>query len=363
MDPRVIEAVAYGFTFDGQPLVGERHWPDDVMPSVDGGCVACMMSGGVDSTLVAAKLVNLGCEVHGFNLDWGMSGDESVYAADVAKALGVRLHVVRMGVEKYAGLMGEWLGRHPRAGIAYLPVLMAVKEYGFETVFSGEGGDELFAGYAQRYSRMMRYWHSRLRGFPGVGLASFLPGKTGRYARILSRSRDWASFYAAWQTRLPQVQLYDRLKPWNDDDWMVATMRLEEEVKLGYYMDALIVLADEVGVKLRFPLMGYGHDPHRWREYWDGGLVGKKPLRDELFSLSPEACEIASRPKHGFSPPDIDVLWDAGLCEAVMSGLEGAPINSVLSDPLPSDPIGLWAVADACAIHRWLESNGVAYWK
>lgn len=356
---RILEAVAYGFTLDGRPLIGEPHSVDSTMPSR--GSVACMMSGGVDSTLVAAKLVDAGCKVHGFTLDWGMAEDEAEYARAVAKSLGVCLHTITMDEARYAVLMGEWLGRHPRAGTAYLPVLQAAYEYGFEMIYSGEGGDELFAGYAQRYSRLMRYWHSWLRHVPGVGLLSCLPGKWGRYADILGKARDWASFYAAWQTRLRHVTLPERLMGWSSDDWMVATMNLEAEVKLAYYIDCLNVMAAGVGIKLRFPLMGYHHDPSRWREYWDGGPVGKRPLRDELFSLSPAACMIASRPKHGFSPPGIEVLWGAGLKDPVMAGLEGAPVKKLLGDPVPVDPIGLWAVADACAVHKWLERNGVAY--
>ena len=61
---RIGEAMAYGYTLDGAPLLGGPCTPANT--AIESGArVGCMMSGGIDSTLVALMLLDAGCKVYG----------------------------------------------------------------------------------------------------------------------------------------------------------------------------------------------------------------------------------------------------------------------------------------------------------
>jgi len=117
--------------------------------------VGVLLSGGLDSSLVAAMLVKAGVRVRAYTLDFGPSSlPEWPYAAQVAQALDIPL----VKVEASPRRIREALSATVRAldlpfgdGVTvplYLLNQAASQEVGI--IFNGEGGDQLFAGWTNK---------------------------------------------------------------------------------------------------------------------------------------------------------------------------------------------------------------------
>jgi asparagine synthase (glutamine-hydrolysing) len=117
--------------------------------------VGVLLSGGLDSSLVAAMLVKAGVRVRAYTLDFGPSSlPEWPYAAQVAQALDIPL----VKVEASPRRIREALSATIRAldlpfgdGVTvplYLLNQAASQEVGI--IFNGEGGDQLFAGWTNK---------------------------------------------------------------------------------------------------------------------------------------------------------------------------------------------------------------------
>jgi asparagine synthase (glutamine-hydrolysing) len=111
-------------------------------------CVA--LSGGVDSAIVATVLAKGQRKVHALSLvaPDGAPGDAATLARVIAAFPGIRLHSVQ--VEGDADLLHPGpLSDDPICSAPILQtgrtaLLRAAKELGFQRVFNGEGGDEVF---------------------------------------------------------------------------------------------------------------------------------------------------------------------------------------------------------------------------
>lgn len=141
------------------------------------------LSGGVDSSAVLACMARLNerpVQAFTAGFDAGGVADEREHAEFVARAAGADFRPVEFGESDFWSLLPEIVGvfDDPVADYAVLPTYKlgaAAKEHGLKVILSGEGGDEMFAGYG-RYRRMMR---SRLFGgremresgiFDGLGI-------------------------------------------------------------------------------------------------------------------------------------------------------------------------------------------------
>ena len=121
------------------------------------------LSGGVDSSVVLACMRALNERpVEAFTVGFAGTGvaDERAHAERVAKAAGANFHAVEFTEGDFwrlAPRVADALD-DPTADYAVLPTYMLgafVREHGLKVVLSGEGGDELFAGYG-RYRRALR---------------------------------------------------------------------------------------------------------------------------------------------------------------------------------------------------------------
>lgn len=133
---------------------------DDAMTRWSGGArdVAVHLSGGVDSAAVAAWLARAGARPHLFHLDFGaIPTTERPYAEQTAAWLGLPL--VSIPVEPHAHdarrLLRQlvWQLGEPWGDPVTLPLMLgngAVRRAGLRTLFNGEGGDQLFAGWPNR---------------------------------------------------------------------------------------------------------------------------------------------------------------------------------------------------------------------
>jgi asparagine synthase (glutamine-hydrolysing) len=127
------------------------------------------LSGGIDSSIVLALAArhrspaSLDTFTIGFNEP---SFDESAYARDVAAAVGSRHHERILDFDTARGLAGEVLARldEPTGDASILPtyLLSAFARESVTVALSGDGGDELFAGYDPFAALGPARWYDRL---------------------------------------------------------------------------------------------------------------------------------------------------------------------------------------------------------
>ncbi|MGA0393807.1 MAG: asparagine synthase (glutamine-hydrolyzing), partial [Rhodospirillales bacterium] len=121
------------------------------------------LSGGVDSSAVLAMMKRLNAEpVHAFTAGFADSTvhDERAQARRIAKVVGAKHTEVEFTESDFWTLLPRAAAAmdDPAADYAVLPsykLAQAAKEAGLKVILTGEGGDELFAGYG-RYRRARR---------------------------------------------------------------------------------------------------------------------------------------------------------------------------------------------------------------
>lgn len=120
--------------------------------------VAVFLSGGVDSSIVAAMAAPLGVAA-AYTVGTNGKRDESQYAAAVAERLGLQHKVIRVDGALFERHLEDWfhVNDDPVAdpsAVALMILAGAVREDGIKVALAGEGADELFGGYSA-YVRYM----------------------------------------------------------------------------------------------------------------------------------------------------------------------------------------------------------------
>ncbi|HZL37226.1 MAG TPA: asparagine synthase (glutamine-hydrolyzing) [Tepidisphaeraceae bacterium] len=119
--------------------------------------LGCFLSGGIDSSIIAAAMREAGGQVHTFSIAFDdVRYDESKYARAVARHLGTKHEVFRVtprvadDLPRLAEVFGE-----PFADSSAIPTHYLARETRrhVKVALSGDGGDELFGGY-DRYRAM-----------------------------------------------------------------------------------------------------------------------------------------------------------------------------------------------------------------
>jgi asparagine synthase (glutamine-hydrolysing) len=167
--------------------------------------VGALLSGGIDSSLTVALMQrHASLPVRTFTVGFTDGDyDESVPAAAVAARLGTDHTAVPMTAADVArlvpGLADMW--DEPFADTSQLPTALvaAVARRSVTVALTGDGGDELFAGY-NRHAWLARIWRRAgpvprpLRRPLGAGLRRLPPSVTDTAARALP---------GRWRVRLP----------------------------------------------------------------------------------------------------------------------------------------------------------------
>jgi asparagine synthase (glutamine-hydrolysing) len=117
--------------------------------------VGILLSGGLDSSAIAAAAAAAGTELTLYSLRNEDSAiDESPYARAVADRLSLPVSWLTMPADR-DGLMKDveaatWASDAPLAGFSYVAlfrIMRMARETGVTVLLSGQGGDELFCGY------------------------------------------------------------------------------------------------------------------------------------------------------------------------------------------------------------------------
>jgi asparagine synthase (glutamine-hydrolysing) len=164
--------------------------------------VALLLSGGVDSTALAALLrgARPDAELAAFTLTRPDDPDETEAAAQTARALGLRHHVVTLSDGELRARVPAFLAALDQPSVDGLNTFVlsgAVRAAGFKVALSGLGADELFGGYALQ-RRLAWLWPlvdgaaplAPLWGALGQGLGRLpLSGRAAKAATLLSAGR------------------------------------------------------------------------------------------------------------------------------------------------------------------------------
>ena len=155
--------------------------------------LGAFLSGGVDSSAVVATMARLRADpIATFTIAFGGDADETPYAAAVAARYATAQHTEQHAALDYIAAAGEQaaLFGEPFADSSSVPTyrVSQLARRHVTVVLSGDGGDELFAGY-RRYR-----WHciaEAVRAYLPGGVRRRLFGELARLYPKLDRAPRW----------------------------------------------------------------------------------------------------------------------------------------------------------------------------
>ncbi|GBQ92309.1 asparagine synthase (glutamine-hydrolyzing) [Gluconobacter albidus] len=246
------------------------------------------LSGGIDSSVILAAAHRLGLphpKTWTARFDAG-AADESAQAAALAASVGAEHHVLTVtedmvwrDLPAIVACMDD-----PAADYAIIPTWFLAREARKDVtvILSGEGGDELFAGYG-RYRRVMKPWWKG-------GRAPYRSGAFGR--RFPQRGRQWRHGIAMTELALGLSGL-EAAQALDIAEWLPNDLLLKlDRCLMAHSLEGRTPLLDPVVAKAIWSLPGTF-------KVRDG--YGKWLLRRWLQDALPQARPFA--PKQGFTVP------------------------------------------------------------
>ena len=116
--------------------------------------VACLFSGGVDSSLILSNARKINEEIAAITADFGAGDDAKLRSRSLAEFLGHQNHVIREisndDVEGSLKIISK-ICESPFDDTSIIPsniVFESVKRSGYSVALTGDGADELFCGYS-----------------------------------------------------------------------------------------------------------------------------------------------------------------------------------------------------------------------
>jgi asparagine synthase (glutamine-hydrolysing) len=268
------------------------------------------LSGGVDSAALLALMTRLtGNRIHTLTCGWaGAEGvDETAEARRLAAAMGADCTRVEMGEDDFWTLAPRIAAciDDPTADAAVLPSWMlgrAAHQDGLKVTLCGEGGDELFGGYARYRKRRAPWrWFARPPRSGGV-FGNSIPGLAG-WRDGIARAEAAAQGLGAVQA----AQFVD-CQEWLPNDLLIKLDR----TLMVHGVEGRTPFLDPVVADFAFSL------PDSEKV---GLRMGKKLLRAWLAEAFPQAGAWAR--KKGFKPPVGG--WIAGRGEALAQQIAAQP--------------------------------------
>ena len=187
------------------------------------------LSGGLDSSIIVALMsAELSEPVKTFSVGFaGSAGtDELPYAKIVADRFGCEHHTLEISAKDFLEYAEQvlWHLDQPIADQATVATHMVARlaRQHVKMVLTGEGGDELFAGYARYEGEQLSRWTRYLPG--GLGkcvrsAATMLPGmRRAKIAVTALTIRDEATRFANWFPLFSDDMKRDLLKDWSAEE-------------------------------------------------------------------------------------------------------------------------------------------------
>ncbi len=356
--------------------------------------VGSFLSGGIDSTIISGIASKIVPSLATFSL--GFTGnkwfDESPYAETAARAFGTEHHTFMMSNDDLFGEMENFLDAidEPFADSSALNVYVLSKKTRpfVKTVLSGDGADEIFAGYNKHRAEWL------VRNSPEYRFAA---GTASLFSSIFPKSRNSGFSNKMRQVerfasvmRLPLHERYWSLASISDEHYAGRILRAEvnrskadkiknellcdlEETSINSFLltDVKVVLEGDMLVKVDRMSMANGLEVRN--PFLDHRLVawalalpqeekinrneGKIILKKAFADIIP--AELLTRKKHGFEVPlhkwmkgelrssiENDYLNDDKISQQqIFSVDEVRKLKSKLFSDNPGDsPSRVWAI-------------------
>jgi len=340
------------------------------------------LSGGIDSSAIAAIMARMiDRPLQTFSVAFkDRAFNELEYAREVARTIGAVSHEVVIDDQDFFGALPKllWHEDEPIAHTSSVPLyfVSALARQHVTVVLTGEGSDELLAGYG-KYPRVSWNWRAgtvyermmpaAMRESIARGVVPRLPGRLARYAKrsflAMDRSPEsmffdnFASIRLADQQRLlaPALRsaatravaygsslgyfnapnggstLLDRLLYADIKTYLVELLMKQDQMSMATSIESRVPFLDHKLVEYAAGL------PDEWKL---SGLTTKRVLRESMKGLLPES--ILNRPKMGFPVPFAGWTrgpWNAVAREVLLDrrSRERGLINPLAVDALLTD--------------------------
>ncbi len=290
--------------------------------------VGAFVSGGVDSSLIAALMQQEGGKrIEVFSIGVEHEESEQKYAAQVAQYLGATFHPLQLCVKDFAKAM-ETVFDEPLGDQAALPTLL-LSQWArpfVSVVLTGEGADEVFAGYSNYTKRLHESVLCDRYGFLALrSLYRLMPEKLrkNRLVKALSRprSRRYTTIPSLYDSEThPSIFTKDLLMAQRGGLEVLAekhflTCESEDYLDRMLHIDQRLWLADDLLAKVDRSTMAHSLEArvpyldHQLVEFAASlpshlklrGQEGKYLLKKVARQFLPH--DIVYRPKRGFVMP------------------------------------------------------------
>jgi asparagine synthase (glutamine-hydrolysing) len=317
--------------------------------------VGTFLSGGIDSSIITALASEEKNDMESCSIGFPSQPyyDESEYAKKVAKHLNVKHHVFELSTEDLLACADDVLNQldEPFADSSALNVYLLsqrTREH-VKVALSGDGGDELFAGYNKHQAEFrVRHskWVDRIVGnMPGVWdqFPASRSGKMGNIVRQLQKFADgyqlgprdrywrWAGVLTEEEANyLIKEELLERHQRLSDHghafkkrkDNLLKHIKKQGTLNEVLLSDMLMVLPNDMlykvdamsmahALEVRTPMLDHHVVKHAFRlpvMFKVNHDQKKKILKDTFSDLLPN--EVFHRPKRGFEVPLLE--WFQG---------------------------------------------------
>jgi asparagine synthase (glutamine-hydrolysing) len=314
------------------------------------------LSGGIDSSVVAALAIKHNSDLHTFSIGFPDEPhfDETRYAEMVAKKIGSKHHVFQVRNNDLLEALHDFLNRidMPFADSSALAVHILSRETRkhVTVALSGDGADELFAGYNKHSAEYIARNPGLIKLIARAGrpLWDRLPGsrnsKSGNFVRQMKKFSkgvkltatdrwwEWAGYYSLKEMQdllLNKDEIY-----WGgenlDDDYVDSedfnsVLRADFNIVLEGDM---LIKADTMsmrhGLEMRSPFLDHELVEYVMQlpaDYKIDRKHRKKILKDATADLLPS--EIFTRRKQGFEVPLLQ--WFRNDLQGLTDELLGIP--------------------------------------
>jgi asparagine synthase (glutamine-hydrolysing) len=298
------------------------------------------LSGGIDSSAVAALMAReIDRPVQTFSVAFAdRAFSELTYARQVAKAVGADAHEIVIDDRDFFGALPRlvWHEDEPIAHPSSVPLhfVSALAREHVKVVLTGEGSDELLAGYG-KYPRSLLNWKAGgiyqrivpqfMRSTIASSIVPHLPGTLGRYAQrsFLAMPRHPARMFFDNFAGMPLHMQHQMLDPslLAGPDPYASTLAYYEQASASTgvlggllytdvktYLLELLMKQDQMSmstsIESRVPFLDHvlvefaSRLPERFKL---SGFTTKRILRQALHGVLPDS--ILTRPKMGFPVP------------------------------------------------------------
>jgi asparagine synthase (glutamine-hydrolysing) len=147
------------------------------------------LSAGVDSSLLVALMIESSDKVNTYSIGFASPGDETHDAAETARLLGTTHHEIQCAPEDFDLLPRVVWHMDRPVGDALIMAFYKLAEgaaHDLKVIISGEGADEIFAGYSfQNVIQVAEWYHQTIPGFLHERLA--MPILRGLPVDLLNR--------------------------------------------------------------------------------------------------------------------------------------------------------------------------------